>query len=323
MLPEKQKIAFGPVPSRRLGQSLGINNIPPKICTYSCIYCQVGRTLNMQVNREGFYSVDEIACSVETQVNEARKREEHIDYLTFVPDGEPTLDCNIGKEIELLKSLGIKIAVITNATLLWREDVRKDLSKADWVSVKIDAVSPGMWRKVNRPHKTLQLDKILQGISKFSNSFDGKLTTETMLISDLNDKTGEFEKIARFISEIKPHKSYLSIPTRPPAEKRVKAASEHSITKAYQIFREQGIDVEYIIGYEGNAFAFTGNVEEDILGIASVHPMREEGVNELLTKAHAGWSVIESLIKEKKLIETNYKGNKFYMRKLFDTMKKN
>ncbi|MBN1549835.1 radical SAM protein, partial [bacterium] len=248
MLSEEQKIAFGPVPSRRLRQSMGINNIPPKICTYSCIYCQVGRTLNMQVNREEFFPVDKIVHSVEDQVNEAHKRGEHIDYLTFVPDGEPTLDCNIGREIELLKSLDIKIAVITNATLLWREDVRKELSQADWVSVKIDAVSPGIWRKINRPHKTLQLDKILQGISKFSNSFDGKLTTETMLISDLNDKTGEFEKIARFISELKPYKSYLSIPTRPPAENWIKSASEHSITMAYQIFREHGIDTEYLIG---------------------------------------------------------------------------
>ncbi len=318
---ERKMIAFGPVPSRRLGQSLGINNIPPKICTYSCIYCQVGRTLNMQINREEFYKVDEIVQSVEKQVKEAQKRGEHIDYLTFVPDGEPTLDCNIGKEIELLKSLPIKIAVITNATLLWREDVRKEVSQADWISVKIDAVSPGIWRKVNRSHKTLQLDKILEGISEFSNSFNGELATETMLINDVNDKTDEFEKIARFISELKPYKSYLSIPTRPPAEKRVKSASEHSITMAYQIFRDHGIDTEYLIGYEGNAFAFTGNIEEDILSIASVHPIREEGVDELLTKAHVDWSVIERLMKEEKLIETNYKGNKFYMRKLFDTRK--
>ena len=312
-------IAFGPVPSRRLGQSLGINNIPPKICTYSCVYCQVGRTLNMQVNREEFYITEEIVQSVEKQVREAQKRGEHIDYLSFVPDGEPTLDCNIGKEIELLKSLHIKIAVITNATLFWREDVRNEVSRADWVSVKVDAVSPDIWRKVDRPHKTLQHDKILEGISKFSHSFDGELTTETMLINDLNDKTDEFEKIARFISELKPYKSYLSIPTRPPAEKRVKSASEHSITMAYQIFRDHGIDTEYLIGYEGNAFAFTGNVEEDILSITSVHPIREEGVNELLTKAHVDWSVIERLMKEEKLIETNFKGNKFYMRKFFDT----
>jgi len=316
---EKKMIAFGPVPSRRLGQSLGINNIPPKICTYSCIYCQVGRTLNMQVNREEFYKTEEIVKSVEKQVKEAQKRGEHIDYLTFVPDGEPTLDCNIGKEIELLKSLRIKIAVITNATLLWREDVRKDLSKTDWVSVKIDAVSPGIWRKVNRPHKALQLDKILEGISKFSNSFDGELATETMLINNVNDKTDEFRKIARFISELKPYKSYLSIPTRPPAEKRVKSASEHSITMAYNIFRDHGIDTEYLIGYEGNAFAFTGNVEEDILSITSVHPIREEGVNELLTKAHADWSQIKKLIHEDKLVEVDYQGKKFYMRKLIDS----
>ncbi len=310
-------IAFGPVPSRRLGQSLGINNIPPKNCTYSCVYCQVGRTRNMQ-NREEFYKVEDIIKSVEKQVNEAQKRGERIDYLTFVPDGEPTLDCNIGKEIELLKSLRIKMAVITNATLLWREDVRKDLSQADWVSVKIDAVSSDNWRKVNRPHKTLQLDKILESILKFSHSFDGELVTETMLISDVNDKTGEFEKIARFISELKPYKSYLSIPTRPPAEKRVKSASEHSITMAYQIFRDHGIDTEYLIGYEGNAFAFTGNVEEDILSITSVHPIREEGVNELLKKAHADWSQ-KKLIHENKLVEVDYQGKKFYIRKLIDS----
>ena len=314
-------IAFGPVPSRRLGQSLGINNIPPKICTYSCVYCQVGRTLTMQINREEFYTVNDIVQSIEKQVKEAQKRGEHIDYLTFVPDGEPTLDCNIDKEIELLKSLGIKIAIISNATLLWREDIREDLSQADWVSVKIDAVSPGIWRKINRPHRTLQLDKILGGISEFAAFFNGELATETMLINDVNDKTDEFEKIARFIYKLKPYKSYLSIPTRPPAEKRVKSASEHRINKAYQIFTEHGIDVEYLIGYEGNEFAFTGNIEEDILSIASVHPIREEGVDELLAKAHADWSVIERLMKEEKLIETNYKGNKFYMRNLFDTIK--
>jgi len=272
----------------------------------------------MQVNRREFYKVEEIVQSVEKQVKEAQKRGEHIDYLTFVPDGEPTLDRNIGKEIELLKSLHIKIAVITNATLLCRKDVQEDLSQVDWISVKIDAVSHDIWRKIDKPFKTLQLNKILEGIIQFSNSFDGKLTTETMLISDVNDKTGEFEKIARFISKLKPYKSYLSIPTRPPAGKRVKSASEHSITMAYQIFRDHGIDTEYLIGYEGNEFAFTGNIEEDILSISSVHPIREEGVNELLTKAHGDWSLIERLMKEEKLIETNYKGNKFYLRKFIE-----
>ena len=218
MPPEEQKIAFGPVPSRRLGQSLGINNIPPKICTYSCIYCQVGRTLNMQVNREEFYSVDKIVHSVEDQVNEAHKRGEHIDYLTFVPDGEPTLDYNIGEEIDKLKPLGIKIAVITNGTLLWRADVRKELSKADWISVKVDAVSLPTWRTIDRPHKSLDLDTIHEGMVQFSAIFEGYLTTETMLIDGINDRKEELTETSCFISMLHPNKSYLSIPTRPPAE---------------------------------------------------------------------------------------------------------
>jgi len=111
-------IAFGPVPSRRLGRSLGINNIPPKICTYSCIYCQLGRTIKMQVEREGFYEPEQILDSVRDKVERARESEESIDYLTFVPDGEPTLDVNLGCEIELLEPLGLKTAVITNGSLI-------------------------------------------------------------------------------------------------------------------------------------------------------------------------------------------------------------
>ncbi|MFC1541065.1 radical SAM protein [Candidatus Latescibacterota bacterium] len=307
-------IAFGPVPSRRLGHSIGINNIPPKICSYSCVYCQVGKTLDMQVHRESFYRPDSIVKSVKNKIIESQKRGECIDYLTFVPDGEPTLDSNIGKEIQLLKSLHIKIAFITNATLLQRKDVRGDLLHADWISVKIDTVNPDIWKKVNRPHKKLQLDEILENIHTFSNIFGGIFTTETMLINDLNDHANELEKTACFISGLKPHISYLSIPTRPTAEKRIKSAAEYNVNMAYQIFEKQGINVEYLIGYEGNEFAFTGNIEEDILSIASVHPIREEGIKEMLNKAGADWPQITKLINEDNLTEIEYNGKKFYMR---------
>jgi len=322
MVNEVKMIAFGPVPSRRLGRSLGINNIPPKICTYSCIYCQLGRTPNMRVTREAFYKPEEVLQEVEKKVKEAKERREPIDYLTFVPDGEPTLDINLGKEIELLKSLGIKIAVITNASLIWKEDVRDDLSKADWVSLKIDALNNDLWRKINRAHGSLKLGKILEGISEFAHIFNSELATETMLVQDINDHAEELEKIADFIARPKPKKSYISIPTRPPAEKWVKPATEHTINIAYQLFSEKSINVEYLIGYEGNAFAFTGNVEEDLLSITSVHPMREEGANEFLTKAKADWNIIEKLINEDKLIEVKYKNKKFYIRKLLDNKKR-
>ncbi|MFO7742846.1 MAG: radical SAM protein, partial [Anaerolineae bacterium] len=132
-------IAFGPVPSRRLGRSLGINNIPPKICTYSCAYCQLGRTIKMEVERRPFYEPEDILRHVQDKVEKSEGAGEAIDYLTFVPDGEPTLDANLGHEIELLQPLGIKIAVISNASLVWREDVREELGQADWVSLKVDA----------------------------------------------------------------------------------------------------------------------------------------------------------------------------------------
>ncbi len=316
MMNKNALITFGPVPSRRLGQSLGINNIPPKVCSYSCIYCQLGRTLNMQAKRKVFYKSEEILKSVEKKVKDARDKGEPIDYLTFVSDGEPTLDINLGKEIELFKPLGIKIAVISNASLIWKKDVRDDLCKADWVSLKIDAVNEDIWRRIDRSHKSLQLDKILQGISEFSHNFNGRIATETMLIQDVNDNIEEIEKIADFITGLKDAKSYISIPTRPPAEKWVKPANEHTINTAYQLFKEKSIDVEYLIGYEGNAFAFTGNVEEDLLSITSVHPMRKEAVDEFLKKANGNWVIVEKLITGNKLIETEYKSNRFYMRKI-------
>ncbi len=258
---------FRPAPSRRLGHSLGINNIPPKACTYSCVYCQLGNTIKMQVVRENFYKAQEIEQDVKQKVREAKEKGDPIDYLTFAPDGEPTLDANLGGKIELLKPLGIKIAIITNASLICREDVREDLGKANWVSLKVDAISEKTWRRIDRGHKSLELKAIVDGMLQFASTFKGELTTETMLIQGINDSYEEIEKIAAFLSELEPNKAYLAIPTSPPAQKRTKAASESAINTAYHLFSQKVSDVEYLIGYEGDAFAFTGKVEDDLLGI--------------------------------------------------------
>ena len=310
-------IAFGPVPSRRLGRSLGVNNIPDKVCSYACVYCQIGRTLRMEIERRPFYDPVIIFEEVSEKVDEARERGERIDYITFVPDGEPTLDSNLGVEAELLRDLGVPLAILTNSSLLWREDVRSDLLAFDFVSLKLDAVSEPLWRRIDRPHKALKLDEILEGMLEFRESFDGRLVTETMLIDGV-EYGDELERIAEFLSRLNPDVAYIAVPTRPPAEPWVRPASEETINRAFQIFAGAlGEDrVEYLIGYEGNAFAFTGNVEEDILSITSVHPMREDALRELLRKANADWSVVEKLINEGKLIELEYNGRRFYMRKL-------
>ena len=308
--------AYGPVPSRRLGQSLGINHIPPKVCSYSCVYCQLGRTIKMQSDRGEFYSPEDIVKDVAEQVDKALQMKERIDYLTFVPDGEPTLDVNLGKEIELVKHLGIKVAVISNASLMWREDVRNDLLDADWASLKVDAVTEDLWHRVNRPHRSLKHDIVLEGMREFAEAFEGELATETMLVGGVNDGGEEVEKVADFLADLNPDKAYIAVPTRPPAEKWVKPADEQAINQAYQIFEGKLRNVEYLIGYEGDAFAFTGNMEEDLLSITSVHPMREGGVNTLLNKAGSDWTAVKRLIEKDRLVEIEYRGKKFYMRKL-------
>jgi len=271
----------------------------------------------MSVRRKAFYNPEKVFKEVKAKVDEAKIREEMIDYLTFVPDGEPTLDVNLGKTIDLIRQMDMQIAVLTNASLLWHKDVKEDLLKADLVSLKVDAISENLWRRVNRPHKSLKIDMILDGVVSFSKTFKGSVITETMLMDGV-DYVGEFEKIADILAEVKPKKAYVAVPTRPPAEEWVKPAREEIVNEAFQIFSKRlGWDrVEYLIGYEGDAFASTGNIEEDLLSITSVHPMREEGVKELLKRANANWSIISNLLHEEKLIELEYENHRYYMRKL-------
>lgn len=308
-------IVFGPVPSRRLGQSLGINNIPPKVCTYSCIYCQIGKTEELSNERQAFYRPEDLASEVRDKVTEAKKRRTRIDYLSFVPDGEPTLDINLGRNIELLRPLGKKVAVLTNGSLINLKDVQEDLVKADLVSLKIDAGRVKTWRRIDRPHKSLDLKTIQDGMCEFARRFKGEIITETMLLKGINDAYEEIQKIARFLARLKPLKSYISIPTRPTAVKGVLPASDEALTMAYQVFSEQLPSVEYLMGYEGDEFGFSGNIVEDLLGITSVHPMREDSVREYLKRAGADWKVITDLIERGSLRKVEYQGKNFYLRK--------
>ncbi len=306
---------FGPVPSRRLGNSMGINVMPSKVCSYSCVYCQVGRTLHLTNQRRRFCDPAVLFEKIKGKTVSCRNSGTRIDYITFVSDGEPTLDLNLGEEIDLVKQLGYKIAVITNSSLLWREDVRGELNRADLVSVKVDAVSDEIRNKINRPRDGGKTADILSGIKEFVSGYRGNILTETMLVRDLNTITEEVERIADFISTLKPLKSYVSIPTRPPAEDWVLPANPYSLAVSYQFFKDRRIDVEYLIEYEGNAFSFTGNVENDILSITSVHPMRRDAVDEYLIKAKADWSEVEKLLEKGKISEVTFNGHKFYVRK--------
>ena len=297
---------------------MGINHIPPKVCSYSCCYCQLGRTDKMQIERQEFYSPLTIRSEVEHKLQQLMQSGQGVDYLSFVPDGEPTLDLNLGTEIAMLKRFRKKIAVITNASLLWREDVRKDLAEADWVSVKIDAVDSDIWRAVDRPHGVLDLSSVLDGVVAFARQYKGQLVTETMLVDGLNDSAEALEKLADFLAMVRPQIAYLLVPTRPPAERSVRRPSNARLLEAARMIRRTaGVKVEWITGDEReDGFFCTGDIVEDLLSITAVHPLRAEIVDEITKHRASGENLVEELVKQGLLLEFWYEGKKFYRKKL-------
>jgi len=307
---------FGPVPSRRLGQSLGINNIPPKYCSYACVYCQLGRAIRLVSAPEEFYLPAQVFGAVQNRLDILREAGKVPDYLTIVADGEPTLDVHLGELIDALQRTNVPVAVITNGTLLHVPQVRAALSGADWVSVKIDSVDENTWRRMDRPAKGLNLDEILHGIDTFAAEFPGTLVTETMLVSDCNTAEQNLDETARYIAKLNPKYACLSAPVRPPAETWVEVPSPEICIRAFNIFSSRIERVEYLLGYEGNAFAHTDDPVQDILSITAVHPMREDALEELLQHQGADFSLVDNLVQQGILKCTRYEGNRFYARVL-------
>jgi len=308
-------LVFGPVPSRRLGRSLGINSIPPKVCSYGCSYCQVGATGVPEIAPRPFFEPDEIFEAVAGRIRSVSADGGHIDYVTFVPDGEPTLDSRLGETIDLLKPLGIPVAVITNGSLLWRAEVRLALGGADWVSVKVDAADQVTWRRVNAPRRSLGFEQVREGMGVFADTFGGTLATESMLLAGINDGAGSVEGIAAFVARLGPETAYVAVPIRPPRRSGVRPPDEASLNRAYQIFAARVPHVELLLGYEGDAFASTGDLRTDLLSITAVHPLRRSAVARLTERCGASPEDVELLVAEGAVAWVGYLGEDFLVRR--------
>ncbi len=305
-------ILFGPIPSRRLGRSLGINNIPPKVCSYSCVYCQVGLTTHLSIELKEYYSPMLIYNDVKDRLYELIFKNEVVDYLSFVPDGEPTLDINLAQTIHLLQDFGIKIAVFTNSSLIWKKEVQKTLGLADYVSIKVDTTNEVTWRKINSPSQKLNLNRILDGILEFKQNYSGKLVTETMLIDEMNDNEDELKKIAHFIVKVEPEMAYLTIPTRPTPLKGIHSPAHEKAVSIYKIFQSIYPKVELLNTYEGNEFSAGSETEKALISILAVHPMRRDAIDTYLSNTNSNWDMIKKLIEEDKIKELDYDGKTFY-----------
>ena len=293
--------AYGPVPSRRLGKSIGVSPIPAKTCSYSCIYCQLGRTNHLQVKRESFFQKEDIFTDIKETIKNGTA-----DYITFVGDGEPTLCKDLGWLIDKCKKeFDIPIAVITNGSLLFQADVRKDLQNADVVMPTIDAGTEEIFKKINRSHTKITFDKMINGIIDFRKEFNGEIWAEVMLVKDVNDSEKALKEIKLQLDKINPDKIYITTPVRPPAEKWVFPPESEKILQAQTILNNT---FNIVDREEGNfGVANFKNASDAIYEISSRHPLREEQAIEIENK-FSEEGILKKMLNSGELTKYKYQG---------------
>jgi wyosine [tRNA(Phe)-imidazoG37] synthetase (radical SAM superfamily) len=276
------KYVFGPVPSRRLGQSLGIDTIPLKTCNWTCVYCQLGRTRPVTHTRKNYFPPADILAEVGQAL--AAHQPGDIDWVTFVGSGEPTLHASIGWLIEQVKTLTeIPVAVITNGSLLYGPQMRHDLAAADAVLPTLDAGTPELYRRINRPHPDATFERLVAGLLDFRRQYSGRLWAEVMLVRGLNDTEQALRDIASILRRVEPDEVHISLPTRPPAEIWVQPADDEGVLRALVILGE----VAHVLHPAAGSFDVSGyeNLADAVIGIITRHPMRQEELERTLDQA--------------------------------------
>jgi len=273
------KYIFGPVPSRRLGQSLGIDPVPLKTCNWNCVYCQLGRSIPLTNERVDYFPREDMIIEVEQAL--ASHQPGEIDWITFIGSGETTLHAGIGWLIRQVKSLThLPIAVITNGSLLYLPEVRLELSPADAVLPSLDAGNAKLYRKINRPHPEVSFERLIQGLAAFRADYQGKLWVEVMLVRGLNDTEAALKEIATVLKNIQPDEVHILQPTRPPVETWVQPSDAEGLLRARAILG----DIARIIHPASGSFDLSGteSLVDAVVGIITRHPMREDELIETL-----------------------------------------
>ncbi len=233
MAKKKQQTSFtyGPVPSRRLGMSLGVDIVPPKICTLDCVYCQLGRTTKSSVTREDFVDIVAVLAEIKGKLDAGLKA----DYITLGGSGEPTLNSRVGDLIDGIHKLtDIPVAVLTNGTLFYRQDVRSECAKADMVAPSLDAGDKATFEVVNRPNRDITIEKLVSGLEQFRKEYTGQIWLEVFLIAGVNTDAEQVRLMKNLIERIRPDKVHLNTAVRPPAEPNVRAVPREVLDRIAQ-----------------------------------------------------------------------------------------
>ncbi|QRN86638.1 radical SAM protein [Clostridia bacterium] len=271
----KYRYIYGPVPSRRLGLSLGVSPIPDNHCTQSCIYCQLGRTRKLTDVREEYFPLEDM----ESELDHFLATPRSFDVVTIVGEGEPTLYLRLGELIRAIQKRTEKpVAVITNGSLLCHNEMREELSCADIVLPSVDAVTEKQYKYINRPCRHLSIESHLAGIQEFSKSYKGQLWLETMMIKGVNDRDEDLFALGKYLEGVSYDRLYINTPVRPPAESFVEEPDIERVTRAVEILG--GIAINELTS-EG----FCSDIEDDFEAIQSIirrHPMNQYEIRTFL-----------------------------------------
>jgi wyosine [tRNA(Phe)-imidazoG37] synthetase (radical SAM superfamily) len=302
---------FGPVPSRRLGISLGVDIIPYKTCTLDCVYCECGKTTDLRIERKRFVDPRIILDEIKEVVSD----DKHIEYITFSGSGEPTLNKDIGEIIRGIKEItDIPVAVLTNGTLLFLKEVQQDLMKADVVLPSLDAVTSPVFSKINRPHNGLSIDLIINGLITFRNEYSGEIWLEVFIAKGINDNREELDTIYQTIKKIKPDKVQLNSLDRPPTVDNVQPVEIKTLENIVEKWRDLPVEVEIIkrIRKRNEIASFSKNLENNILNTINRRPLTIEDLEALTSKNKLElFKYIDVLEKEKK-IQAQIVGDKIF-----------
>lgn len=314
----ENKIFYGPVASRRFGFSLGIDIIPYKVCSFDCIYCQIGRTTEKIIERRKYEDINEIL--LQEKIKKVMSGGYKIDYLTFSGCGEPTLHQGLGLLIKKAKKISnIPILVLTNGSLLYREDVRNDLFEADAVKISVDAAKEDIFKKVNKPFIDLSLEKVLEGIRCFLGKFHKTIFIEIMLMSQVNDDDKHLQKLNLLIQEFKAirplDKIHINTPVRITADPSVKFPDSQVLEKAVRSYLPDAVIVEELKHNKIDVLnrRETDELRKELLSLLKRRPETLQNLSVTLnTAVNEVLKELNVLVKRKKIRYKNYNSLNYY-----------
>jgi wyosine [tRNA(Phe)-imidazoG37] synthetase (radical SAM superfamily) len=304
----KKSYVYGPVPSRRLGLSLGVDIIPFKVCTLDCIYCQLGPTTKKTTEIKDYFPKKAIISQIKKRINTASR----IDYITFSGSGEPTLNSKIRSLIkEIKKFTNIPVAVLTNSTLLTKKKVRESLKEANLVVPSLDAATQDVFENINRPHPSLKIKRIIEGIKKFREEFKGDLWLEIIFAKGINDSDAHIKALRQAVNEIKPDKVQLNTVIRPPSEKY---AHPLTLEKMEKIKKTLGKNCEIVAPFKRKGLTpEEENLHSIILDMIGRRPVTLEDISDSLGRhKNEVLKYIDILKRDGKIKAVTYENKEYY-----------